>query len=73
MKLNFKIEGLDCDNCAAALERELNKVDGVEKATISFMSEKMIIELNEENKDKIMKEVKKVIEDEEPDVTIEEI
>ena len=73
MKYNFKIEGLDCANCAEKLERSINKVEGVNKATISFITQKMIIELDEENKNSIMKEIKKVIKKEEPDVTIEEV
>ena len=73
MKYNFKIEGLDCANCAEKLERNINKVEGVNKATISFITQKMIIELDEENKNSSMKEIKKVIKKEEPDVTIEEV
>lgn len=73
MKCNFRIKGLDCANCAAELERAINKVKGVDKATISFMSEKMTIELDEDKKDSIMKDVEKVIQKEEPDVTIKEV
>ena len=72
MKYNFIIKGLDCANCAAELEREIQKVDGIDNAIINFMGEKMILELNENNKEDIMKKVKKVIKKEEPDVTIEE-
>lgn len=73
MECKFKIKGLDCANCAAKLERAINKIKGVEKATISFMSEKMSIELDEDNKKDIMKDVEKMIKKEEPDVTIKEI
>lgn len=73
MKCDFRMKGLDCANCAAELERTINKVKGVKKATISFMSEKMTIELEEEDKDTIMKDVERVIRKEEPDVTIKEI
>ena len=73
MKCNFKIKGLDCANCAAELERTIQKVDGVENAVINFMAEKMILEMNEENKEEVMKKVKKVIKKEEPEVTLEEI
>ena len=72
MKCNFKIKGLDCANCAAELERAISKVKGVEKVTISFMAEKMILELEDENRENIMKEVEKIIHREEPDVTIKE-
>ncbi len=73
MKCKFKIKGLDCANCAAELERALNKVDGVKNATISFMTERLELEYDEENKEEILKNAKKVIKREEPDVTIEEI
>ena len=73
MKCDFRIKGLDCANCAAELERAINKVKGVDKATISFMTEKMTIELEEEKKNEIMKDVEKVIKKEEPDVTIKEM
>lgn len=73
MKYNFKIRGIDCANCAANLERELQKVDGVENASISFMAEKLVIECEESNKEDVMKRVKKVIKKEEPEATVEEV
>lgn len=73
MKCNFIIKGLDCANCAAELERAIQKVDGVENAIINYMAEKMVLEMKEETKEEVMKNVKKVIKKEEPDVTLEEI
>ena len=73
MKYNFKIRGIDCANCAANLERELQKVDGVMNAAISFMSERLIIECDELIKDDVMKRVKKVIKKEEPEAIVEEV
>lgn len=73
MKSKFRIKGLDCANCASGLERALNKIEGIENAVISFMTERLEIEYDENNKDEILKRVKKVIKKEEPDVTIEEI
>ena len=72
MKYKFKIKGLDCANCAAELERKIQKVEGVENASISFMTEKLVLEIGE-NKDEILKSVQKVIKKEEPDVTIKEV
>ena len=71
MKYKFKIKGLDCANCAAELERKIQKVEGVEEASISFMTEKLVLEISD-NKDEVMEKVKKVIKKEEPDVTIKE-
>ena len=69
----YKIKGLDCANCAAELERALQKIKGIENANINFITEKMQLEYDETKKEEIMKNVKKVIKREEPDVTIEEI
>ena len=73
MKSKFKIEGLDCANCASELERTIQKLDGVESASISFITQKMVLEHDEERKEEIIQKIKKVIKKEEPDVTIKEI
>lgn len=73
MKSKFKIKGLDCANCAAELERQIQKIEGIESAVISFMSERLELEYNESEKEEILEKVKKVIKKEEPDVTIEEV
>ena len=73
MKKKFKLIGLDCANCAAELERLIQKIDGVENVNISFMTLKMELEYEELRKDEIIQNVKKVIKKEEPDVTIQEI
>ena len=41
MKSKFKIKGLDCANCAAELERAIQKLDGIESVSISFITQKM--------------------------------
>jgi len=73
MKFKFKIKGLDCANCAAELERIIKNTDGVNNASISFMSERLVIECEESIKEDVIEKVKKVIKKEEPDVTIEKI
>lgn len=73
MKSKFKIKGLDCANCATELERTIQKLDGVESANISFMTQKMELEYDETRKEQIIQNVKKIIKKEEPEVTIEEV
>ena len=73
MKYKFKIKGLDCANCAAELERKIKKIDGIEDASISFMSERLVIQCEESIKSDVIENLKKVAKKEEPDVTIEEI
>ena len=69
-KLKFKIEGLDCANCANELEASINALDEVSSASISFMTERMIVETEITDKDKLIEDIKKVIKKSEPDVTI---
>jgi len=73
MKMKFKIKGIDCANCAAELERDIQKIDGVTEASLSFMTEKLVMEIEDDRKDEVLKNLKKVVKKEEPDCTIEEI
>ncbi len=73
MNSKFKVNGLDCANCAAELERRLQKIEGIESVNISFMTQRMQLEYDDTKKEEIMQNVKKVIKREEPDITIEEI
>lgn len=73
MKKICKLTGLDCANCAAGLEKAIQKIEGVNNASISFMTEKLIVEFDENDEKEMMKKIKKVIKKEEPDVTIEEV
>lgn len=75
MKMKFKIEGLDCANCAAELERAIQKIEEIQSVTINFLTEKMEIEYREDQikEQEIIKKLKKIIKKEEPDVTINKI
>ncbi len=70
MKKVFRLKDLDCANCAAKMERSINKIDGVESASVSFMSQKLTIEADESRFDSIMDEVVKVCRRVEPDCEI---
>ena len=72
MKKSFKLKGLDCANCAAKIEEHVKKIDGVEDAYVSFMTQKMTVEISSEDEE-IFKKIKKVVKREEPDVKVEEI
>ena len=41
MKKKFKLEDLDCANCAAKMEDAIKKIPGVNDASVSFMTQKM--------------------------------
>ncbi len=72
MKKSFRLKGLDCANCAAKIEERVRKVDGIEDASVSFMTQKMVIETNSDDEN-LLKNIKKAVKKEEPDVKVEEI
>lgn len=70
MRKSFKLNDLDCANCAAKIENAIKKIDGVTSASISFMTQKMDLEAADERFDSVLAEVKKVIAKVEPDVSV---
>ena len=70
MRKKFKLEDLDCANCAAKMEESIKKIDGVNDASVSFLTQKMTIDADEARFDDIMKEVVSVCAKVEPDCRI---
>ncbi|HIU60729.1 MAG TPA: cation transporter [Candidatus Stercoripulliclostridium merdigallinarum] len=70
MKKIYKLEDLDCANCAAKMERAVQKIDGVNSANVSFMTQRMTIDADDNRFDEIMNEVVKVCRKVEPDCRI---
>ncbi len=70
MKKTFKLEDLDCANCAAKMEVAINKLEGVRKATVSFMTQKMTIEAEDDKFDEVVKAAVKCIARVEPDCRV---
>ena len=68
----YIIKGLDCANCAAALERRISEqVDCISDVTLTFMNETLSFNVTEGSEDDAVKEIRRVIDDREPGVTIE--
>ena len=57
MKKKFKLQDLNCANCAAKMEDSIKKIDGVNDASVSFMTQKMMVDADDARFDDIMKEV----------------
>ncbi len=66
MKKKFTLSEIDCANCAAKMEDGINKIDGVEEASINFMAQKLTVECDEERYDEIVEQIKMVIKKIEP-------
>ena len=70
MKKVYKLEDLDCANCAAKMERAVAKIEGVEAVSIRFMGQRMAIDADEARFDEIMDKVVKACRKVEPDCRI---
>ena len=69
MKKKFACE-VDCAACAAKLEDAIKKVDGVEDAAVSFITQKLTLVAAEDRFDEILAEVVRVAKKVEPDTVI---
>lgn len=70
MKRVLKIENLDCANCAAKLERRISKIDGVIKANVNFIGERLTLEADDERFDAVLQETIRLAKIVEPDCKI---
>lgn len=73
MKKSLKLEDLDCANCAAKIEKDVANLDGVESASVNLLSQKMVIECDENKVADIVKSIKKIVGKYEPDVEVIEL
>lgn len=70
MTKTFKLEELDCANCAAKMESAINNMPEVTSATVSFMTQKLTITVDSEITNDLMKKIAKVCKRIEPDCRI---
>lgn len=70
MKKAFKLEELDCAHCAAKMEDAINKIPGVNKATINFMAQKLVIDAEDGKMDEVVRLAQAAISKVEPDCVI---
>ena len=70
MKKTFKLQDLDCANCAAKMEATIRKIDGVKTANISFMTQRLVLEAEDERFEEILQSAVKAVAKIEPECKI---
>lgn len=70
MKKTYMMEDLDCAHCAAKMEEQVRKLEGVYEVSINFFAQKMIIEMDEERADDIMKQAQRAVKKVDPNCSI---
>ena len=74
MKKVYKLTDLCCANCAAEIERDVQKTKGVSNASVNFIAQKMILETEEgADVDAVIKKVAKIVRRIEPDCELVEV
>lgn len=67
MKKVFELEDLDCANCAAKMEKDIERIDGVKSVSVNFMRQKLTLEADDDVFDEVLKMALKSIKRIEPD------
>ena len=70
MKKRYNLTDLDCANCAAKMEEAIKRIDGVNDASVSFMTQKLVLEADDDRFDAVLDEAERVCRKIEPDCTI---
>ena len=69
----FKLIGLECANCAAKMEKDINALDGVISASVNHMTEKLIIEADEAKMREIATVAEKIVKKHESHVVMQRV
>ena len=70
MRKTFKLDEIDCANCARKLQDAIAKVDGVSSVSINFITQKMTLEADDARFDDVLGEVVRLTAGLEPDCEI---
>ncbi|MCD4900798.1 heavy metal translocating P-type ATPase [Enterococcus hirae] len=70
---SYRLEGLDCANCAMKIEKRINEINGVKQANVNFAVGKLTIDADQDKIGEIETEIRKVIKELEPEVEVKEM
>ncbi len=70
MRKAFKLQDLDCANCAAKMEQDIKGLQGVKSASISFMTQKLALEADDDHFEEVLDQAQLICAKYEPDCVI---
>ncbi len=70
MRKSFKLDEIDCANCAAKLEDKIKQLPGVTSVSVNFMLQKLTLGADDASFDDVLDSVVKLVSDIEPDCEI---
>lgn len=73
MRKVYLLEDLCCANCAAKIEKKVASLDGVQSASVNFLTTKLVMDVDEASAADVDAAVRKIVRRIEPDVTVTEV
>ncbi len=70
MKRTFILEDLDCAHCAQKIEDKVSKFDGVSNCKVTFLTQKLVYDVEDDKDAEVEEKMRKLVKDMEPDVTV---
>lgn len=70
MKKVFLLEDLDCAHCATKMEEAIGKLEGVNSVSVTFLTQKLTLDADDELFEKVLAKAAKIIKKIEPDCRI---
>lgn len=70
MKVRYNLEGLDCPNCSAKIEKEVGKLPYVSDSLVNLFKQTIDIECEDGQEEILLADVKKIVKLHEPDVVV---
>ena len=70
MTRTFILEDLDCAHCAQKIQDAVAKIAGVSDCKVTFLTQKLVYNVEDDKNDAVEKEMRKIVKSTEPDVTV---
>ena len=70
MKKVFRMEDLECANCAAKMEDAIRRLEGVDSVSVNFMTGKLTLSAEDQLFDRVLDQARKIVRKIEPDCVI---
>ena len=70
MRKSFKLEEIDCANCANKLQDALAKLDGVDSVSVNLLTQKLTLSAADDHFDEVLERVIKLTSEIEPDCEV---
>lgn len=73
IKKELILEGLDCANCAAKIEKKVNEINGIDSASMNFVTKTLTLDVgNSDEIDPLLSQVRDIVKKLEPHVVVRE-